>query len=102
MTSHKGRAYLGVQNMRKSFMQGRGVMIDLEANFGRSGRMVSYEDLMEVMRKDKVVVEPGDFVLLRYRLRPDAFGYGQTAGSGEAVRARPVPSMGAMRGCSNG
>ena len=40
-------------------------MIDLEAHFGRSGRMVSYDDLMEVMRKDKVVVEPGDFVLFR-------------------------------------
>src|ERR1700709_1406633 len=46
-------------------MQGRAVMIDLEANFGRSGRRVSYDDLMEVMRKDKVVVEPGDFVLFR-------------------------------------
>jgi kynurenine formamidase len=61
----QGARHLGVQNMAESCMQGRGVMIDLEANFGRSGRKVSYEDLMEVMRKDGVVVEPGDFVLFR-------------------------------------
>jgi len=61
----QGARHLGVQNMAESCMQGRGVMIDLEANFGRSGRKVSYEDLMEVMRKDRVVVEPGDFVLFR-------------------------------------
>jgi hypothetical protein len=46
-------------------MQGRCVMIDLEANFGRSGRRVSHEDLIEVMRKDRVAVEAGDFVLFR-------------------------------------
>ena len=46
-------------------MQGRGVMIDLEAHFGRTGHIVSYADLMDVMRKDSVIVEPGDFVLFR-------------------------------------
>ena len=46
-------------------MQGRGVLIDLEAHFGRTGHIVSYDELMEVMRKDNVVVEPGDFVLFR-------------------------------------
>ena len=46
-------------------MQGRGVMIDLEAHFGRTGRIVSYDDLMDVMAKDRVTVEPGDFVLFR-------------------------------------
>ena len=61
----QGARHLGVQNMAEACMQGRGVMIDLEANFGRSGRKVSYEDLMEVMRNDRVEVEPGDFVLFR-------------------------------------
>ena len=60
-----GARHLGVQNMAESCMQGRGVMIDLEAHFGRSGRIVSHEDLMTIMRKDNVVVEPGDFVLFR-------------------------------------
>jgi len=46
-------------------MQGRGVMIDLEAHFGRSGHIVSHADLMEIMTKDKIMVEPGDFVLFR-------------------------------------
>jgi len=61
----QGARHLGVQNMAESCMQGRGVMIDLEAHFGRSGRMVSYEDLMRIMDLDKVVVEKGDFVLFR-------------------------------------
>jgi kynurenine formamidase len=61
----QGARHLGVQNMAESCMQGRGVMIDLEANFGRSGKAVGYDDLMRVMRNDHVVVEPGDFVLFR-------------------------------------
>ena len=46
-------------------MQGRGVLIDLEAHYGRTGHIVSYDELMEIMRKDAVSVEPGDFVLFR-------------------------------------
>src|SRR5262249_38593484 len=62
---HKGATRLGVENMAKSCMQGRAVMIDLEAHFGRPRKMVGYEDLMEVLRKDNVTVEKGDFVCLR-------------------------------------
>jgi kynurenine formamidase len=40
-------------------------MIDLEAHYGCSGHIVSYADLMDVMQKDRVTVEPGDFVLFR-------------------------------------
>ena len=61
----QGARHLGVQNMAEACMQGRGVMIDLEAHFGRTGHIVSHDELMEVMRKDNVVVEPGDFVLFR-------------------------------------
>jgi kynurenine formamidase len=60
-----GARHLGVENMAKSCVQGRAVMIDLEAHYGRSGRMVGYAELMEVLAKDKVVVEQGDFVCLR-------------------------------------
>ena len=60
-----GARHLGVQNMAETCMQGRGVMIDLEAHYGRSGRIVSYDDLMDILAKDKIVVEPGDFVLFR-------------------------------------
>jgi kynurenine formamidase len=61
----QGARHLGVQNMAEGCMQGRGVMIDLEAHFGRSSHSVSHAELMEVMRKDRVTVEPGDFVLFR-------------------------------------
>jgi hypothetical protein len=62
---HKGASRLGVENMAKSCMQGRAVMIDLAAHYGRERRMVGYEDLMGVLDKDKVTVEQGDFVCLR-------------------------------------
>jgi hypothetical protein len=40
-------------------------MLDLETHFGRSGRIVGYDDLMRVLDADRIVVEPGDFVLIR-------------------------------------
>ena len=62
---HVGARALGVENMATSCVQGRAVMIDLEAHFGRKRRLVSYSDLMTVLEKDKVVVEEGDFVCFR-------------------------------------
>ncbi len=64
-TGPRGALRLGVENMAVSCIQGRGVMIDLAAHFGRSGRVVGYEDLMAVLDKDSVAVEPGDMVCLR-------------------------------------
>ncbi|MBV8869847.1 MAG: cyclase family protein [Acetobacteraceae bacterium] len=61
----QGARRLGVQNMAEACMQGRGVMVDLEAHFGRSGRIVGYDDLMGVLEQDGIVVEAGDFVLFR-------------------------------------
>jgi kynurenine formamidase len=61
----QGARHLGVENMAESCLQGRGVMVDLEAHFGRSGRVVGYDDLMGVFEQDRVGVEPGDFVLFR-------------------------------------
>jgi kynurenine formamidase len=61
----QGARHLGVQNMAEACMQGRGVLIDLEAHFGRTGHLVSYDELERVMRDDNVAVEPGDFVLFR-------------------------------------
>jgi hypothetical protein len=60
-----GARHLGVENIAKTCVQGRAVMIDLEAHFGRTGRIVGYDDLMGVLEKDRVVVEQGDFVCLR-------------------------------------
>jgi len=60
-----GARALGVENMATSCIQGRAVMIDLEAHYGRERKVVGYEDLMDVLAKDKVVVEEGDMVCLR-------------------------------------
>ena len=55
---------LGVENMAVKCMQGRAVMIDLAAHFGRDKKVVGYDDIMRVMDKDKVEVTAGDMVCL--------------------------------------
>jgi len=56
---------LGVENMAVKCLQGRGVMIDLFAHYGRKRHAVGYDDLMRVIAADGIKVEAGDFVLLR-------------------------------------
>ncbi len=56
---------LGVENMAEKCLQGRGVMIDLFAHYGRRRHAVGYDDLMRIMAADGIKVEAGDFVLLR-------------------------------------
>lgn len=55
---------LGIENMAMKCVQGRGVMIDLHAHFGDEHRLVGYDDLMLVLERDRVEVEPGDMVCL--------------------------------------
>jgi hypothetical protein len=54
-----GARRLGVENMAQACVQGRAVMIDLQAHFGRSGKVVGYDELMRVLEQDKVTVETG-------------------------------------------
>src|ERR671919_150813 len=72
---------LGIENLAEQGAQGRGVMIDLHAHFGRERHAVTYDDLMKVFEKDKVSVERGDMVcfytgfadvILELRKNPDA------------------------------
>lgn len=56
---------LGVENMAVHGVQGRAVLIDLEAHFGRDRTRVGYDELMKVIEADRVTVEPGDIVCLR-------------------------------------
>jgi kynurenine formamidase len=56
---------LGVENLAVKALQGRAVMIDLCAHYGRRRHAVGYDDLMRVMAADGIAVEPGDLVLLR-------------------------------------
>ncbi len=55
---------LGIENLAEHGVQGRGVMIDLHAHFGRERHAVNYDELMRVLDADRVVVEQGDMVCL--------------------------------------
>jgi hypothetical protein len=55
---------LGIEKMSERCVQGRAVMIDLHAHLGRERVRVGYDMLMDIMRKDGVVVESGDMVCL--------------------------------------
>lgn len=55
---------LGIERLAEKCMQGRAVMIDLHAHFGRAHTIVGYDDLMRVMQADGVAVESGDMVCL--------------------------------------
>ena len=56
---------LGVENMAEKCIQGRAVMVDLEAHFGRGKKAVGYDDLMRVFAADGIKVLPGDLVCFR-------------------------------------
>jgi kynurenine formamidase len=71
---------LGIHLLAEHGAQGRGVLVDLHHHFGRERRAVTYDDLMQVMAKDKVEVERGDMlcfytgfadVILEMKKNPD-------------------------------
>jgi hypothetical protein len=62
---HIGAKRLGIETMAEACIQGRGIMIDLFAHWGRERRLVGYDDLMHVIDNDRVVVEEGDMVCIR-------------------------------------
>jgi len=55
---------LGIQNLAEHGVQGRGVMIDLHAHFGRKRHAVGFDDLRKIIDTDKVEIERGDIVCL--------------------------------------
>ena len=59
---HSCARRLGIENMARHGVQGRGVMIDLRAHFGDERRKIGYDDVMRVCDEDRVVVEQGDMV----------------------------------------
>jgi hypothetical protein len=50
---------LGVENMARKSVPGRGVMVDFHAEFGRARELARYDNFMRVLDKDRVVVEQG-------------------------------------------
>jgi len=55
---------LGIQNLAEHGAQGRGVMIDLHAHFGRKRHAVGFDDLRKIIEEDKIEIERGDIVCL--------------------------------------
>lgn len=68
---------LGIENMARACVQGRGVMIDLHRHLGDARTVVDFATLDRIMRADRVVVEEGDLVCLHTgfgRMLVDAAG----------------------------
>ncbi|MEY5099309.1 MAG: hypothetical protein RJA36_2028 [Pseudomonadota bacterium] len=55
---------LGVANLARHGVQGRGVLIDLEHHIGRQREAVGYDRLMRMLEADGVEIEAGDMVCL--------------------------------------
>ena len=55
---------LGIENLAESCVQGRGVMLDLHAHFGREPVVVGWDDLSRILAADRVEVQPGDMLCL--------------------------------------
>ena len=55
---------LGIENMARSSVQGRGVMIDLHAHFGAARKIVGFTELMQLLEHDRIEIEAGDMVCL--------------------------------------
>ena len=56
--------HLGLEHMAYHGVQGRGVLVDLAHHLGDEWRGVDLATLEEIMAKDRVVVEPGDMLVL--------------------------------------
>lgn len=54
---------LGIETFAVKAIQGRGVLVDLHAHFGRERVLVDHERLMHVLAADGVTIEPGDMLL---------------------------------------
>jgi kynurenine formamidase len=57
-------ASLGIENLAWTGAQGRGVLVDLHARYGRAPARVGYDDLMRCIAEQKVEVRVGDFLCL--------------------------------------
>ena len=60
-----GALKLSIANFAAKPIQGRGVMLDFHAHFGRTRRALSYDDVRMVMEKDRVEIEKGDLLVMR-------------------------------------
>jgi hypothetical protein len=73
-----GARALGIENMAATGVQGRGVMVDLWAHFGRDNRRIGYGDLMAVLEADRAVIERGDMVCFHTGFGEQLLEWGKT------------------------
>jgi kynurenine formamidase len=68
--AEKGRAStsdagpVDISHLANHGVQGRAVIVDLEAHFGSKTQVIGYPALREVLDADSIELEPGDFLLL--------------------------------------
>jgi hypothetical protein len=62
--SASGAKALGIEKMAGTGVQGRGVLVNLWAEYGLERVAVGYDALMRLFERQKVVVEPGDIFCL--------------------------------------
>jgi len=55
---------LGIENLARAGVQGRGVLLDLHREYGDAAARVGYEALMRSLEAQRIEVEAGDFLCL--------------------------------------
>ncbi|SEP05134.1 cyclase family protein [Trujillonella endophytica] len=81
--------HLGLEHMAAHGVQGRGVLIDLRHHLGDDWQPVNLKTLQEIMAADKVVVEPGDMLLLHTGFATQVMEWG---GNPDASRIQAMHS----------
>jgi len=56
---------IGIENLAQKGMQGRGVLVDLARHYGKGRTLIGARELLAVLEKDGIAVEPGDMLVLR-------------------------------------
>ena len=55
---------LGIDAFAARPIQGRGVLVDIDRHCGRERRAIGHRQLMDMLRRDEIAIEPGDIVCL--------------------------------------
>lgn len=84
-----GANELGIEHMAVTGVQGRGVLVDLEAYFGPGRTTVGFEQWMRCLESTGVCVEPGDILCVHT-------GFAEYLLSHEAVLSAELAHVGAV------
>jgi kynurenine formamidase len=81
---------LGIDGMAAAGVQGRGVLVDLAAHVGSVGTRVGYNELMQILETDGVVVEEGDMLCLHTGFAQQLFDAGNEPDVGALMASTPA------------